>query len=342
MFDPQSLVTKGDTQQIGAFHSPDANAPVSMQEAAIRWIEEVYNLNSKSLKTVRDYKAILKDFDLYLHDADYRLNDNPRRVALKIQEWVTTSKKGRVVTTSTINQRLAALSSYYDFAIKFGACEINPVTFCKRPKRQIEDAAPALDIAYIQEKLSLIDASTREGLRDLAFLTLGVMTGRRLSELTGIQWKHVRVRGSEVHVKWARCKGAKVLENDLAPSTAHVLFDYLYVEYGPELETIKPDSYLFPSHSNRNRSGRLSASAISQICEDRLGYSQVHVLRHSYAVNSEQAGASLIEIGDTLGHSNYKTTADYLKAKRKTVYKHLPKLEEMYGIDRLAQNGKIE
>ena len=35
--------------------------------------------------------------------------------------------------------------------------------------------------------------------------------------------------------------------------------------------------------------------------------------KHTFAVGMEQSGASISTIGDRLGHSNYKVTADYLK-----------------------------
>lgn len=328
------------SQQIGQESGKLDKEPIDMYTAAAHWLKTKFDLKSKSEKTRQAYKTTLAEFEMFLQSRGRKLNDNPRQVALLIQEWAILSKQeGKQVSTSTINQRMAILSSYYTYAVRFGACEYNPVNYCERPKRIVEDEAPALEQNYVGRCLANIDPLTREGLRDLAFLTLGFMTGRRLSELTGLQWRHITVVANQVTVKWTHCKGGKVLMNDLDTSTIRVLFDYLSAEYGARLEKITPDSYIFQSHSNRNQHGRLSAAAVSTICLNRLGTSKVHTLRHTYAVNSEIAGASLSEIGDSLGHSNYNTTADYLKSKRKRVYKHIGKLASMYGIDQLAKEG---
>src|SRR4051812_38125899 len=241
MSDQRPVLSSYADQTIGQHH--DEPPRLSMHEAALRWIQEVYELNSRSQKTVTAYKSILAKFDLYLREHHLQLDSEPRTVALKIQEWVPQPdpagrRKQATLAPGSINQRYAALSSFYEFAVRFGACEINPVTYCKRPKRQVIYAAPALNEQYVEEKLALIDATTREGVRDLAFLTLGLMTGRRLSELARLQWKDVSIRGETMHIIWRHCKGGKVLKDDLALRTAGIIFDYLHREFGPALETI--------------------------------------------------------------------------------------------------------
>lgn len=332
----KTAIIIGDNEQIGDYQAPTPNERMSMYQAGIKWLETKHELKSRSQKTHTAYRTTLGEFDLYLKSHHLELDSDPRQVAQRIQEWVITSKKGKPVSSSTINQRLAILSSFYEYAVKFDACDHNPVKFCERPKRIIEDAAPALDMNLVEKALARIDISTREGLRDRALLTLAVMTGRRLSELTGLQWQHITVQGDTVTVKWEHCKGGKVLFDDLTPNTIYVLWAYLKKEFGNNLETITADAYIFRSHSNRNVNGRMSPAAISQICQNRIGVSKVHALRHTFAVNSELAGASLSEIGDSLGHSNYNITAEYLKDKRKKVYKHLGKLETMFGIDKFV------
>lgn len=45
-----------------------------------------------------------------------------------------------------------------------------------------------------------------------------------------------------------------------------------------------------------------------------------------------EAGASLEEIGDRLGHSNYKVTADYMRKRKAAQNKHGDALETMFGL----------
>lgn len=64
----------------------------------------------------------------------------------------------------------------------------------------------------------------------------------------------------------------------------------------------------------------------------RLSVSQVHATRHTFAVSMSEAGASLEEIGDRLGHSNYKVTADYMRKRKAAQNKHGDALETMFGL----------
>jgi site-specific recombinase XerD len=110
-----------------------------MYEAAARWLKTKYDAKSQSPKTMKAYKTTLADFDTHLQAQGYHLDGDSRRVALEIQAWSVTSKTGKQVSTGTINQRIAILSSFYDYAVKYGACEHNPVNYCERPKRIVKD-----------------------------------------------------------------------------------------------------------------------------------------------------------------------------------------------------------
>ncbi len=89
---------------------------------------------------------------------------------------------------------------------------------------------------------------------------------------------------------------------------------------------------MFVSLSRNNYKGTLSLQAVSDICLKRLGSSKVHTTRHTFAVNSEKAGATLSEIGDRLGHASLKTTSDYMKRLHSAENPHATKLGEMFGI----------
>lgn len=330
---PLSLSNSEDQPLTIALYATPVDYSMPMLRAAVEWLKTKYEMKSQSQKTQTAYRDALKSFRDHLLSIGLDLESEPREVALAAQAWVQHSRVGRQVSTSTINQRYAILSSFYKFAIKYGACEHNPIDYCERPDRVIEDEAQALDADYIKDCIQSIDRSTREGRRDFALLNLACLTGRRLSELTGLQWQHISMQGRTMRVKWAHCKGAKVFYNVLDANTTKILLSFLKTEYGDNLQRIKPASYIFQSHSKNNSGGRLSAQTISQIYKDRLGFSKVHTTRHSFAVNSEIAGASLSEIGDQLGHSNYQTTANYLKRKRKNTYGYAGKLSSMFGFE---------
>jgi len=331
MDNPYALTRAGDeTASIDQINRYE-HQQLSMEQAALEWLK-TKAARTNSAKTERAYKSALVYFTLHLEKNRCTLDSDPRTVARLAQEWADLPIKAETVSTSTRNQRLAIISSYYTYAVKHGACAENPIQYVERPPRVVEHAAPHLDMSYVNLKMGLIDTTTREGKRDKALLSLALTTGRRASELAGLRWGHISHQGNQYTVKWVRCKGAKVMEDKLSPKTAAALVEYLKSIYGPDLEKITPESPVFISFSNNHTGGQLSTQAISNIYRDRLDVTQVHVTRHTFAVNMELAGAKLSEIGERLGHNSLKTTADYMKQRHSSENKYADALEEMFGI----------
>lgn len=298
------------------------------------WLETKHG-HTGSERTKQIYSTTLASFRGYLENyTDCALDGDPHDIAEHAQRWAAYSVTGKELSTSTRNQRFAILSSFYQFAMKQDAYDENPIWFAERPARVIEHAAPHLDAAYVQERLAMIDTTTREGKRDKAILSLAVATGRRVSEIANLTYKDLTITGKrkmQVEVKF-RCKGGKVMRDNLKQRTIQVLMDYLAAEYGPGLARITPDSPIFVSYSNRTRGKKLTIQALGKICEKRLGVSQFHTTRHTFAVTGKQAGMSLYEIGDRLGHSNYQITSNYMKSRESADNAYGDKLEELFGI----------
>lgn len=303
----------------------------TMYEIAKAWLETKSG-RTGSDKTKRAYQDALDKFNIYLQEKNCKLDSDPRVVGRHAQVWAALPQEKGKVSSSTVNQRLAILSSFYKFAIKHGICEYNPINYVERPKRVIEHSAGHMDIEDISDKIRSIDTSTLEGKRDKALISLALITGRRSNELRSLLWEDISITGRKMVIIWRRCKGAKVMKDEIKQKTAIVLLEYLREVYGQELENIRPESPIFISLSNNNHGGRLSMQAISDIYKSRLGVSQVHVTRHTFAISMEAAGASLSEIGERLGHSNYKVTADYMKQHHSSENKYASTLEEMFGI----------
>src|SRR5689334_20616079 len=127
MDDKQAVIVTSEPPRIEQYQEQASGPKLSIQEAAVRWTDEVYELNSRSDKTVTAYKSILAKFDIFLQSEGFQLDSDPRQVAMRMQEWVVLpdpggKQKKEALSHSTINQRYAALSSFYAFAIRFGAC----------------------------------------------------------------------------------------------------------------------------------------------------------------------------------------------------------------------------
>ena len=299
-----------------------------------KWVEVKA---SKSAKTCAAYTAVISQFRTQLADSGLSLFADARQVASVAHDYARTSydHQGRVtgqLSESTINQRLAILSSFYTYAAKFHNAVTNPIAFCERVKRNVHDAAHHLEASDIETALQAINKKDITGKRDYALLLLALTTGRRASELVALTWDDLRSVGKKLEVTWRHCKGNKTMQDILGARTREALENYLHALYGKQLAQLASDTPLFVSFSRNNYGRALSIQAVSNICTRYLGTSKVHTTRHSFAVNLERAGASLSEIGERLGHSSLKTTAEYMKRLHRAENKHINTLESLYGL----------
>ncbi len=270
----------------------------------------------------------------------------------------------RPVAATTANLRLAALSSFYTYALRHDLLRgSNPISRIER--RRVQAYASAHPLAYedLRERLGAIDLTTPAGLRDYALLLLGLHTGRRLSELAGLRREHLVIRPSRVEITWVRCKGGKVMRDELPREgpqglAAEALVAWVLRLYGEDGRfdplVPAPTQALVAAAATVGRSGRaalggrpiwislavrnhtfgrpLSLRAIATICDRRLGTSKVHALRHTFARGLEDAGAKVSEIQARLGHEDLGTTGRYLAQLQQGENRHLRRLSALYGL----------
>ena len=223
-----------------------ANDTVNLAIAA--WLHAKFQ-RSRSAKTQSTYSAILQAFralllarGLDLDAADPRyvaasagisvqaqvnaialadlVAERTRALALAAQAYAsqpaTTRYGARAVAATTANLRLAAISSFYRYALRHDFLRgDNPIERVERQMVQSYAAAHPLAYDDLRTRLAEIDLATPAGLRDYALLLLGLHTGRRLSELAGLRREHIVIRASRVEITWVRCKGGKTMRDDL-------------------------------------------------------------------------------------------------------------------------------
>jgi site-specific recombinase XerD len=152
-----------------------------------------------------------------------------------------------------------------------------------------------------------IDLSSQSGLRTYAMLQLAYTLGLRPIEICQITLDNISFRKAELIINWRKCHNplklpvAEVTIKAIAayiiggrPQTAlRTLFLSLMPPYGPITPTTV--HYYFKTTMHQ-----INPSA------------SVYWLRHTYAQNLLQAGVSLFEIKELLGHDSIESTRKYL------------------------------
>ncbi len=143
---------------------------------------------------------------------------------------------------------------------------------------------------------------------------MALATGRRASEITSLQWRHVRITGGrkqseqKVTLTFEHCKGDKTMHDELDKDVTAILLDYLY---GKQLGVLPGDTPLWVSFSRYNAQKSLTAKALARICEKHLGTSKAHTLRHTFVDAMLEAKAPITEVAARLGHSSIVVTQHY-------------------------------
>lgn len=300
------------------------------------WLDEK---GQKSVRTRNAYMDTINTFRAALQHQGLDLLsvqnvDDRRAIGMIAQQYSSWSAKGKQVTTATSNQRLAILSSFYEYALRHELAEQNPVKRVKRGKVQSYAKAQALDLDDVTLAMRTIDRAIPNGARDYALLAVLLQTGRRLSEVAALTWGNTAVKGTIITLTFEHCKGNKTMRDELPPTVSEALLKWLRLYYGHDLKPLPANTPIFVSLAKGPSRGKpLGIQAIADVCQKHFKTSKVHTMRHTWAHTMQEAGAAISEIQARLGHESLATTGSYLTQLKQAKNRHAEKLAALYGID---------
>lgn len=304
---------------------------MNLDQCVLAWLH-AKSTRTDSEDTKKTYTFLMDSFRSELEKYNADLDSDPHLIAVIVQGWAAYSSQKGKVAPATFNHRLAVISSFFRYAIKHEVLKENPINIAERRPVEARDYAMPIEFDELQKRLAKIDRRFLPGKRDYALLSVAVTTGRRSKELASMKMGDLQFTGSKITVTFPRCKNAKKMRDILAAHVSEVLIDYLKTLYG-DYKALPPETPIWLSFArNGSRGEPIGKPAISDICKKWLGTSKVHSTRHSFAINSEKAGASLSEIGARLGHSNLATTSVYMQRLHSAENPYADKLAEMFGI----------
>ena len=274
------------------------------------------NASPNTIAAYRDTFRLLFDY------ARKQLGKAPAALTLEelnsafIGAFLAHLERDRNNSARTRNARLAAIHSFFQY-VAYQLPEHSSLVqrVLAIPGKKHERAL----VEYLSEKEcnALVDAPDRgtfTGRRDHALMLVGIQTGLRVSELTGLSCGDVAF-GTGAHV---RCvgKGRKARCTPLTRSIATVVKAWI------KERDAQPQDPLFPNC----RGGHLSTDGVQFILTKHVTVAQQqcpslkeknvspHVLRHTAAMNLLHAGADPATIALWLGHERLDTVSIYVHA----------------------------
>ena len=229
--------------------------------------------------------------------------------------------RGNALAPSSNNRRLWLLNKMSAWAVSEGLLSYNPWLKIKPRKTTKEIVKP-----FSQEEAARIIAGFEQSYPAwVPFAKFLFLSGCRMSEAIGLQWKHVDFQRQEICI----CESLPLLTNGDSyqrarkdTKTGSVRFLKINAELAKLLEQVKPasaklDELVFqnPTRTNHIDSHNFRNRWIKVLEQAGIPYRRPHIIRHSFASHAIEQGIPLTGVAYLLGHSDTRMVA--------TTYGHL-------------------
>jgi integrase/recombinase XerC len=288
-----------------------------MDESALAWLPRfLAHLSVErrlSAHTDTSYRADLQRFAAYCernHVRDWRRVDSQHVRMFAAAEF----RQGS--SPRTIQRRLSALRSFFNFLLRERALEANPAVGVQAPKAR--KRLPETIDADLMTRLLEFRTDTQLGVRDKAIMELFYSSGLRLSELVGLNLGDVDRGDRTVRVLG---KGRKTR---VVPVGKHAL-DALarWLKERATLAATGEQALFVGSRGERLGPRAIQKRIAGWAKQQGLGrHVHPHLFRHSFATHLLESSQDLRGVQELLGHANISTTQVYTHLD----FQHLAKI----------------
>lgn len=250
-----------------------------------------YKHKGMAENTVKTYEIHLRHYYSYLkqNNLDYRT------IKPKDIRNYTKASANRGDSNSTINVRLSAIKTFYDYALEQEITEHNPIVKTLYLKGKTTKTKPLsrgekeIILAYMDEK----DSHIR-----LGFYTM-FYTGLRVSELANLKREDVNIINNRVtvHVVHGKRGGERTVPV-FNPEVAEQLLVYTDEQHTDPLFKVKARTFQYHAEQASIKTG--------------IPFS-VHQARHTFATERLQEGIRLDILQKLMGHKDISTTMLYAR-----------------------------
>ena len=266
----------------------------------IDYLEYLSDIKKFSPNTIKAYRQDIDQFLIFFKGEYYNLSRDQIRDFLS-SLYLRTSNR------STVSRKIYAIRSFFQYLIRRGSTEKNPMDLISVPKA--DKKLP--EILTEEEMIRFLDNLPGESIiekRNKALFELFYASGLRLSELTNLKIGNINFKERMIRVFG---KGNKERIVPFNQKTATVLQEYLALS---NTEYRARGEYIFLNFRGKKISARGVEKIVKEVFKkinDSGKNVYPHLFRHSFATHLLQRGVDLRMIQELLGHSNLSTTEKY-------------------------------
>ena len=215
---------------------------------------------------------------------------------------------------ASVARRLSAISSWYEYLLGEDVVDVNPAKSVKRPRinQSISNA-----VGFSEDELNrLLDTAAADGARSMAVIAaLFFGGGLRVGSLCSANIGDLGWNEGKRTIKLT-VKGGEEVRETLDDAVVIPLNAYL-----KERGKVAKSDPLFARMSGERLDNSFVTREIRRLAKAAgiPSWSQVspHSLRHTFATHSIDAGASMADVQDQMGHQSMDTTRRYDRARGK-------------------------
>jgi integrase/recombinase XerC len=288
-----------------------------MDESALAWLPRfLAHLSVErrlSAHTDTSYRADLQRFLAYCNRSHVR---NWRAVDSQHVRMFAAAEFRQGSSPRTIQRRLSALRSFFNFLLREKALEANPAVGVQAPKAR-KRLPETMDVDLMTRLLDF-RTDTQLGVRDKAIMELFYSSGLRLSELVGLNLGDVDRGDRTVRVLG---KGRKTR---IVPVGKHAL-DAIgrWLKERATLAATGEQALFVGARGERLGARAIQKRIAGWARQQGLGrHVHPHLFRHSFATHLLESSQDLRGVQELLGHANIATTQVYTHLD----FQHLAKI----------------
>lgn len=319
---------------------------LSLLDKKIETFSEIYHL------WYEQYKNTVKQSTLFVQKNAITKHILPRFGSLPLDKITVSYCQKQVNDWFSYYQKYSNLigltSRIIDYGIQLGQITTNPMKQVIRPRKsrqidQMEYQAPFYNKEQLEEFLTLLEE--QENLQIFTMFRVLAFTGLRKGELQGLRWKDIDFIKNILTVNQTLAKDLAGKEIFQTPKTKHskrtisldkktlaILKTWKkeqqrrYLKLG--INTLKNEQLLFTNIDNEPLYlDYLNNFLKTFLRNNNLQKITIHGFRHTHCSLLFEAGVSIKEVQERLGHTDIKTTMDIYahvteKAKEQTAEKY--------------------
>ena len=278
--------------------------------------------------SIKDFKSYLKierslsnnSVDAYISDitklADFSIPLKINEISVKrenISNFLTNLKETNISARSQA-RIISGIKAFYRYLIMEDYLKVDPTEMIDSPKIGLK-LPDTLSLIEIDQIISAIDLSNKQGERNRAILETLYSCGLRVSELINLKISNIKFKESYIKITG---KGDKERLSPIGNRAVKYLTTYINEVRNHQDIKKGSEDYVFLN----NRGSKLSRVMIFLIIKkltESIGMKKKispHTFRHSFATHLIEGGANLRAVQEMLGHESITTTEIYTHLDR--------------------------